>query len=132
MARETDTLFYPSQAFGSHSLGFSFPKLNHFRNDADKRDFIAIGTATGVAVAFGAPIGGCLFAVEEGASFYSNTMLWRGFLATCMGVLTIHWLDQLGTSYAHYHTSRLLRTADRLRTATPTSSQRNELTTRPK
>ena len=63
--------------------------------DADKRDFIAIGTAAGVAVAFGAPIGGCLFAVEEGASFYSQTMLWRGFLATCMGVLTIHWLDQL-------------------------------------
>lgn len=82
-------------AFGSHSLGFAMSKPNHFRNDADKRDFIAIGTAAGVAVAFGAPIGGCLFAVEEGASFYSQTMLWRGFLATCMGVLTIHWLDQL-------------------------------------
>jgi chloride channel 7 len=82
-------------AFGSHSLGFKTAKPNHFRNDADKRDFIAIGTAAGVAVAFGAPIGGCLFAVEEGASFYSQTMLWRGFLATCMGVLTIHWLDQL-------------------------------------
>ena len=82
-------------AFGSHSLGFKTEKPNHFRNDADKRDFIAIGTAAGVAVAFGAPIGGCLFAVEEGASFYSQTMLWRGFLATCMGVLTIHWLDQL-------------------------------------
>ena len=82
-------------AFGSHSLGFKTAKPNHFRNDADKRDFIAIGTAAGVAVAFGAPIGGCLFAVEEGASFYSQTMLWRGFLATCTGVLTIHWLDQL-------------------------------------
>ena len=82
-------------AFGSHSLGFKTARPNHFRNDADKRDFIAIGTAAGVAVAFGAPIGGCLFAVEEGASFYSQTMLWRGFLATCTGVLTIHWLDQL-------------------------------------
>ena len=56
---------------------------------------MAIGTATGVAVAFGAPIGGMLFTVEEGASFYSLAMLWRGFLATCMGVLTTHWLDQL-------------------------------------
>jgi chloride channel 7 len=82
-------------AFGSHSLGFKTRKPSHFRNDADKRDFVAIGTATGVAVAFGAPIGGMLFTVEEGASFYSTAMLWRGFLATCMGVLTTHWLDQL-------------------------------------
>jgi chloride channel 7 len=82
-------------AFGSSSLGFKTDGPNAFRNDAEKRDFIAIGTAAGVAVAFGAPIGGCLFAVEEGASFYSQSMLWRGFLATCMGVLTIHWLDQL-------------------------------------
>jgi chloride channel 7 len=67
----------------------------HFRNDADKRDFVAIGTATGVAVAFGAPIGGMLFTLEEGASFHSTAMLWRGFLATCMAVLTRGLLDRL-------------------------------------
>ena len=82
-------------AFGSHTLGFRTKKPSHFRNDADKRDFVAIGTAVGVAVAFGAPIGGMLFTVEEGASFHSTGMLWRGFLATCTGVLTTHWLDQL-------------------------------------
>jgi chloride channel 7 len=49
----------------------------------------------GVAVAFGAPIGGMLFTVEEGASFHTTGMLWRGFLATCSGVLTTHWLHQL-------------------------------------
>ena len=82
-------------AFGSHSLGFKTRKPSHFRDDASKRDFVAIGTATGVAVAFGAPIGGVLFTVEEGSSFYSSGMLWRGFLATCMGVLTTHWLMQI-------------------------------------
>ena len=82
-------------AFGSHTLGFRTKKPSHFRNDADKRDFVAIGTAVGVAVAFGAPIGGMLFTVEEGASFHSTGMLWRGCLATCTGVLTTHWLDQL-------------------------------------
>ena len=66
-----------------------------FRDDRHKRDFVAIGTATGVAVAFAAPIGGMLFTVEEGASFYNSDMLWRGFLATCTGVLTMHWLEQL-------------------------------------
>ena len=81
-------------AFGSRRR-FKTRKPSHFRDDASKRDFVAIGTATGVAVAFGAPIGGVLFTVEEGSSFYSSGMLWRGFLATCMGVLTTHWLMQI-------------------------------------
>ena len=82
-------------AFGSNTLGFKLKKPAWFRDDRHKRDFVAIGTATGVAVAFAAPIGGMLFTVEEGASFYNSDMLWRGFLATCTGVLTMHWLEQL-------------------------------------
>lgn len=30
--------------------------------------------------------------VEEGASFYSHSIFWRGFLSTCIGVLTLHFL----------------------------------------
>lgn len=82
-------------AFGSNTLGFKLKYPAWFRDDRHKRDFVAIGTATGVAVAFAAPIGGMLFTVEEGASFYNSDMLWRGFLATCTGVLTMHWLEQL-------------------------------------
>ena len=62
----------------------------YFRSDADHRDFTAVGTAAGVATAFAAPIGGLLFTVEEGASFYSTSIFWRGFLATGAGVLTLH------------------------------------------
>ena len=84
-------------AMGSRALNFALPArfASHFRNDADKRDFVAIGTAAGVAVAFSAPIGGMLFTIEEGASFFSQRLLWRSFLATCSGVLTVHWLNQL-------------------------------------
>eukprot|EP00891_Asterochloris_glomerata_P005649 jgi/Astpho2/5649/gw1.00079.232.1_t len=64
----------------------------YFHNDADHRDFTAIGTAAGVATAFAAPIGGLLFTIEEGASFYSTNIFWRGFLSTCIGVLTLHFL----------------------------------------
>lgn len=86
-------------AMGSQSLGFALKNkpFTYFRNPLDKRDFVAIGTATGVAVAFGAPIGGMLFMVEEGVSFFSTKMMWRSFLATSTGVLTLHWLHQLYT-----------------------------------
>ena len=48
----------------------------------------------GVSTAFAAPIGGLLLAIEEGASFLTLTLFWRGFLATCTGVLTLHFLAQ--------------------------------------
>lgn len=77
----------------------------YFRNAADHRDFAAIGTAAGVATAFAAPIGGLLFCIEEGVSFYSTSIFWRGFLATCVGVLTLHILAD-----AKDHPGRLLAT----------------------
>ena len=36
-----------------------------FRNDAEHRDFVLIGTATGLASAFSTPIGGLLLAIEQ-------------------------------------------------------------------
>ena len=52
----------------------------------------------GVATAFAAPIGGLLFTIEEGASFYSTSIFWRGFLSTCIGVLTLHFLVSCAVS----------------------------------
>lgn len=48
----------------------------------------------GVSTAFAAPVGGLLLAIEEGSSFLSLGLFWRGFLATCTGVLTLHFLAQ--------------------------------------
>jgi chloride channel 7 len=59
---------------------------------------MAHSLAAGVSTAFAAPIGGLLLAIEEGSSFLSLGLFWRGFLATCTGVVTLHFLAQCHAS----------------------------------
>ena len=52
--------------------------------------FISAGTAVGIATAFGAPIGGLLFAFEEVASTFSQALGWQIFFACMTAVFTFN------------------------------------------
>lgn len=73
------------------TFGFdtSWNVFQDLRNDRTKRDFVTFGAAAGVAAAFKSPIGGILFTLEEGASFWSTTTTFRAFICALITQLTV-------------------------------------------
>lgn len=67
-------------------------------NDGKRREVLSAAAAAGVAVAFGAPIGGVLFCLEEVAYFFPAKTLFRTFFCCIIAALTLKFLNPYGTN----------------------------------
>jgi hypothetical protein len=59
---------------------------------------VSAGAAAGISAAFGAPVGGVLWAMEEACSFWNRKTAWRCFIA---GVCSTFMMSQLNKNAAH-------------------------------
>ncbi|KAK0212563.1 chloride channel [Desarmillaria ectypa] len=66
-------------------------------NEAKRREILSAACAAGVAVAFGAPIGGTLFSLEEVSYFFPPKVMWRSFFCAMIAAITLKMLDPFGT-----------------------------------
>lgn len=69
------------------------------KNDRQLRDLVTCGAAAGVCTAFSAPIGGILFALEEGASYWSPSVTWRTFTCSMVALTALMTLNSFGVTF---------------------------------
>ncbi|KAM0755539.1 hypothetical protein T439DRAFT_341321 [Meredithblackwellia eburnea MCA 4105] len=72
-----------------------FPKYDW--NEAKRREIISAACAAGVAVSFGAPVGGTLFSLEEVSYFFGPKTMWRSFWCAMIAAGTLRLLDPFGS-----------------------------------
>ncbi|GAA5899900.1 hypothetical protein JCM6882_006997 [Rhodosporidiobolus microsporus] len=68
-----------------------FPKYD--RNEGKRREVLSAACAAGVAVSFGAPVGGVLFSLEEVSYFFPPRTMLRSFWCAMTAAITLKLLD---------------------------------------
>lgn len=79
----------------AYLVGIRFPKYRE--NGRKLREILAAGCSSGLSVAFGAPIGGVLFAYEEISTYFPRKVLWRAFICSLFAAMTLRALNPTGT-----------------------------------
>ncbi|TIB92110.1 hypothetical protein E3Q16_00615 [Wallemia mellicola] len=63
-----------------------------------KRQIYSAAAAAGVSVAFGAPLGGVMFALEElNMHLFPTNTLWQAFVCAALAAVTLQWFNPFGT-----------------------------------
>lgn len=61
-----------------------------------KREIMSAAMACGVSVAFGSPIGGTIFGLEECSYYFPHKNMWRAFFGSVIAVLVVQVRDSFG------------------------------------
>ncbi|KAF2456541.1 chloride channel [Lineolata rhizophorae] len=58
-------------------------------NEARKREVLSAAAAAGISVAFGSPIGGVLFSLEQLSYYFPDKTMWQSFVCAMVGAVTL-------------------------------------------
>lgn len=72
-----------------------FSSLRH--NEARKREVLSAASAAGISVAFGAPIGGVLFSLEQLSYYFPDKTMWQSFVCAMVAAVTLQALNPFHT-----------------------------------
>jgi len=75
-----------------------FPKYKE--NEVKKREILSAASAAGVAIAFGAPIGGVLFSLEEVSYYFPLKTLWRSFFCALIAAFILQTINPFGNDHS--------------------------------
>ncbi|KAI9481109.1 MAG: chloride channel [Benjaminiella poitrasii] len=64
---------------------------------AEMREIFTASSAAGVAVAFGSPIGGVLFALEEMSTHFPNRTMWKSFFCAMIATIVLQFMNPFRT-----------------------------------
>jgi H+/Cl- antiporter ClcA len=81
-------------------FSYLFPKYG--KNEAKKREILSAASAAGVSVAFGAPIGGVLFSLEEVSYYFPLKTLWRSFFCALVAAFVLRSINPFGKRLTRY------------------------------
>ncbi|KAI8911081.1 chloride channel [Gorgonomyces haynaldii] len=79
----------------SYNLSRVFKRYR--RNEAKVRAMLSAACSAGVSVAFGAPIGGVLFSLEEVSYYFPHSTMWKAFFMAMIGALTLQIMNPFRT-----------------------------------
>ncbi|KAL2124070.1 hypothetical protein VTJ04DRAFT_435 [Mycothermus thermophilus] len=68
-----------------------FPSINN--NEARKREVLSAAAAAGISVAFGSPIGGVLFSLEQLSYYFPDKTMWQSFVCAMTAAVVLQALD---------------------------------------
>ncbi|KIW15705.1 hypothetical protein PV08_05755 [Exophiala spinifera] len=72
-----------------------FESLSH--NEARKREVLSAAAASGISVAFGAPIGGVLFSLEQLSYYFPDKTMWQSFVCAMVAAVTLQAINPFHT-----------------------------------